>query len=160
MTEQQKITEQHMDIQWIRRMLPHRQPFLLIDRVIELVESKSIVALKNVSYNEPFFNGHFPEYPVMPGVLIIEAMAQASALIAYASPDFERYYPGSIIFFAGVDDVRFRRPVVPGDQLRLAVEMTTMRRACCKAVAKATVDGELVCNATLMSFIKDPEDNG
>lgn len=150
--------DQEMDINWIRSMLPHRQPFLLVDRVIELVPSKSIVAIKNVTYNEPFFNGHFPDFPVMPGVLIIEAMAQASALIAYTSPDFANYKPGSIVLFAGIDNVRFRRPVVPGDQLRLEVELTNMRRSCCRATAVATVDGELVCEAKLMSFIKDVDD--
>lgn len=147
-----------MDINWIRKTLPHRQPFLLIDRVIEWVESKSVTVIKNVTYNEPFFQGHFPDYPVMPGVLIIEAMAQASALIAYASPHFADYAPGSVILFAGVDEVRFRRPVVPGDQLRIEVEMTKFRQSCCRAVAKATVEGELVCQAKLMSFIKEGTD--
>ncbi|MCD6055087.1 MAG: fabZ [Gammaproteobacteria bacterium] len=145
---------EEMDIRWIQKMLPHRQPFLLLDRVLELKESESIVAIKNVTYNEPFFNGHFPEYPVMPGVLILEAMAQASALIAYTSPK-AKHAPGQVIFFAGADEVRFRQPVVPGDQLRIEVQLLNFRKSFCKVSAKATVEGEIVCTATLMSFLKD-----
>ena len=153
-----------MGIDWIKKILPHRQPFLLIDRVIELNASKSIVAIKNVTYNEPFFQGHFPQYPVMPGVLIVEAMAQAAAILSYTSPRLpelmtEEGRKNKIALFAGMDEVRFRKPVVPGDTLRFEVEMTHFRQTCCKVDAKATVDGDLVCSAKLMSFIRDISDD-
>lgn len=146
------ITEE-MDIRWIRKVLPHRQPFLLIDRVLEL-KPRSIVAIKNVTFNEPFFAGHFPDFPVMPGVLIIEAMAQASAIIAYTSEEVPQS-EGNIAFFAGMENVRFRRPVVPGDQLHIEVEINVFRSSYSKCTAVATVDGEVACSATMMSIIKD-----
>ena len=138
----------------IERLLPHRYPFLLVDRVVDLdVEGKQIRAYKNVSINEPFFNGHFPEHPIMPGVLIIEAMAQAAALLSFKStgvkPD-----DNSVVYFAGIDNARLKRPVVPGDQLIFAVEITPATRNIYKYKARASVDGELAAEADLMCAIK------
>ena len=142
-----------MDIRWVRKILPHRQPFLLIDRVLELTP-KSIVAIKNVTFNEPFFAGHFPEYPVMPGVLIVEAMAQASAIVARTSEHVNQQ-DGTIALFTGMNNVRFRRPVVPGDQMRIEVEVNYFRRSYSKVTAEVTVDGELACSGIITSLIKD-----
>ncbi len=142
-----------MDIHEILEYLPHRYPFLLIDRVVEVVPGKSIHAYKNVTINEPFFVGHFPHHPVMPGVLIIEAMAQAAALLSFKStgvkPD-----DNSVVYFAGIDNARFKRPVVPGDQLIFDVEITHAKRNIYKYKARASVDGELAAEADLMCAIK------
>jgi 3-hydroxyacyl-[acyl-carrier-protein] dehydratase len=136
-----------MDIERIMELLPHRYPFLLIDRVLEL-DSTRVRAVKNVSVNESFFVGHFPQKKVMPGVLIVEAMAQAGGvmMLSLAGPKDNR-----LIFFTGIDNCRFRRPVVPGDQLMLEVELVARRSTVAKMHGRATVDGELVCEADLMS---------
>ena len=143
-----------MDVNEIMRHLPHRYPFLLVDRVLECESGKRIKAVKNVTLNEPFFQGHFPGYPVMPGVLVIEAMAQVSAILAYVTRG-ERHDAKSLLFFAGIDGARFKRPVFPGDQLVLeAVELNVVRSVF-KFAAKASVDGELVAEAQLMAAVRD-----
>ena len=137
-----------MDIHKILKQLPHRYPFLLVDRVLELDKGKTIKALKNVTINEPFFEGHFPRRPVMPGVLMLEALAQAAALLAFdalnTSPDENTVY-----YFAGIDGARFKRPVEPGDQLILNVEMLRNKAGIFKFKASATVGTELACEAEL-----------
>jgi 3-hydroxyacyl-[acyl-carrier-protein] dehydratase len=138
-----------MDVNEIREYLPHRYPFLLVDRVVELDVGKSITALKNVSVNEPFFNGHFPQMPVMPGVLIVEAMAQAAGILGFKTLD-KKPADGSIYLFVGADNVRFRRQVVPGDQLKLSVEYVSDRSGIWKFNCSSTVDGELAASATIL----------
>lgn len=137
-----------MDIHKILKQLPHRYPFLLVDRVVAIQKGKSIQALKNVTINEPFFEGHFPHRPVMPGVLMLEALAQAAALLAFdaldTSPD-----ENSVYYFAGIDGARFKRPVEPGDQLVLNVELLRMKAGIFKFKASATVEGELAVEAEL-----------
>ena len=137
-----------MDIHKILKQLPHRYPFLLVDRVLELEKGKTIKALKNVSMNEPFFEGHFPHRPVMPGVLILEALAQAAALLSFdtlnSSPNDQMIY-----YFAGIDGARFKRPVEPGDQLILMAELRRMKAGIFKFKTWATVDGELAAEAEL-----------
>jgi 3-hydroxyacyl-[acyl-carrier-protein] dehydratase len=130
----------------IQKILPHRFPFLLVDRVIEFEVGKRAVGIKNVTINEHFFQGHFPQYPVMPGVLIVEALAQTGG-IALGTMD---EYKGRIAFFAGIDNVRFKRQVKPGDTLRLEVELTQLRRSIGTASALATVDGEVACKGDIM----------
>lgn len=130
----------------IQKILPHRFPFLLVDRIVELEVGKRAVGLKNVTINEHFFQGHFPQYPVMPGVLIVEALAQTGG-IALGTMD---EYKGRIAFFAGIDNVRFKRQVKPGDTLRLEVELTQLRRSIGTASALATVDGEVACKGDIM----------
>jgi 3-hydroxyacyl-[acyl-carrier-protein] dehydratase len=143
-----------MDIHEIMRHLPHAYPFLLVDRVLECEVGQRIKAIKNVTINEPFFQGHFPGYPVMPGVLIIEAMAQVSAILAYITRA-ERPDGKSLLFFAGIDDARFKRPVFPGDQLVLESVELNVVRSVFKFAAKASVGGELVAQATLMAAVRD-----
>lgn len=145
-----------MDIQQILKCLPHRYPFLLVDRVLELEKNKSIKALKNVTMNEPFFTGHFPELPVMPGVLILEALAQASGILAIETSDHPEKHK-SLLYFAGIDGARFRRIVKPGDQLILSVELIQMKRDIWKFKSEATVDGELACSAQLLAARRDME---
>ncbi len=148
-----------LDIKQIMARLPHRYPMLLIDRVLEMVPGKSIKALKNVTMNEPFFEGHFPHHPVMPGVLIIEAMAQAAALFSFEGDD--RVNPANrqiAYYLVGVDGARFRRPVVPGDQLIFDVSADRISRSICKYTAVASVDGNEVAAAKLMCAIRDLED--
>lgn len=135
------------DIAQIQSILPHRPPFLLIDRVVELVDNERCVALKNVTVNEPFFVGHFPGRPVMPGVLVLEAMAQTGAVLAIKSQD--GVLPGKYIFLTGVTDVRWKRPVVPGDTLRIELVSVRKRRPLWVMAATATVDGVVVCQATI-----------
>lgn len=135
-----------LNIDQIKELIPHRYPFLLVDRIIELEEGKRAKGIKNVSVNEPFFQGHFPEYPIMPGVLIIEAMAQVGC-VAMMSVDENR---GKLGVFAGIDKVRFKKEVRPGDTLTMEVEMISIRRNIGKALAKAFVNGELVCSGELM----------
>ena len=143
-----------LDIKQILDHLPHRYPMLLVDRVIDMVPGKSIHAIKNVSINEPFFMGHFPGQPVMPGVLIVEAMAQVGGvLLLNAQTDPTKF----LVFFTGIDNVRFRKVVQPGDQLRFEVEMLKFRRAMCKMAGKAYVNDELVCEAELMAAIANKE---
>jgi 3-hydroxyacyl-[acyl-carrier-protein] dehydratase len=142
-----------MDIHEIMRHLPHAYPFLLVDRVLECEIGQRIKAIKNVSINEPFFVGHFPGYPVMPGVLIIEAMAQVSAILAYITRS-ELPSSKSLLFFAGIDDARFKRPVFPGDQLVLESVELNVVRSVFKFAATAKVDGELVAQAVLMAAVR------
>ena len=137
-----------MDIHKILKQLPHRYPFLLVDRVLEIDKGKTIKALKNVTMNEPFFEGHFPHRPVMPGVLMLEALAQAAALLSFdalgAAPNDQMIY-----YFAGIDGARFKRPVEPGDQLILEAELLRMKAGIFKFKTRATVDGELAVEAEL-----------
>jgi 3-hydroxyacyl-[acyl-carrier-protein] dehydratase len=143
-----------MDIQKILEYLPHRYPFLLVDRVLSIEVGKSIKALKNITFNEPFFTGHFPDRPVMPGVLMLEALAQASGLLAYETMTLpEGHSP--FFYFAGIDDARFKRIVYPGDQLILEAEITHVRRDLWKFNCKATVEGQLACSASLMAARRD-----
>jgi 3-hydroxyacyl-[acyl-carrier-protein] dehydratase len=150
-----------LDIKGILDRLPHRYPMLLIDRVIDIQPGKSIVALKNVSINEPFFTGHFPHHPVMPGVLILEAMAQAAALFSFsdesALKDADATASSTVYYFVGIDGARFRRPVVPGDQLRVEVDAERLSRSICKYAGRALVDGQLVAEAKLMCAIRSLE---
>jgi len=143
-----------MDITEIMKHLPHRYPFLLVDRVLEMVPNKHIVAIKNVTMNEPQFPGHFPHHPIMPGVLIIEALAQAAGLLAFISAD-RPATDNSVIYFVGIDGARFKRPVVPGDQMRMEATITRSLRGIWKFAVKATVDGELACEAELMCTLKE-----
>ncbi|KYD07049.1 3-hydroxyacyl-ACP dehydratase FabZ [Heyndrickxia sporothermodurans] len=135
-----------LDIQQIKEIIPHRYPFLLIDQILEVEEGKSAVGVKNVTGNEDFFNGHFPEYPVMPGVLIVEALAQVGA-VAMLKKEENR---GRLAFFTGIDNCRFKRQVKPGDQLRLEVEMIRFKGPIGKGKGVATVNGELVCETEMM----------
>ena len=143
-----------MDIGEIRRHLPHRYPFLLVDRVLECVPGQRIKAIKNITANEPFFQGHFPAYPVMPGVLIIEALAQVSVILVYRTlnrlPDEK-----SLIFFAGIDDARFKRQVIPGDQLQLEATQVRLVRGVGKFDVRATVGDALVAQAQLLAALRD-----
>lgn len=143
-----------MDIHEIMKYLPHRQPFLLIDRVIEMVEGQSLVALKNVTINEPFFTGHFPNRPVMPGVLILEAMAQAAGVLAYKSTN-TLPSDGVLYYFGGVESARFRRIVEPGDQLRLEVKVVGSKLNVWKLEGVALVDGQMACSAQFLSARKE-----
>ena len=142
-----------MDIHQILKQLPHRYPFLLVDRVLEIEKGKSIKALKNVSVNEPQFTGHFPHRPVFPGVLQLEALAQVAALLAFdtlgTSPDDNTVY-----YFAGIDGARFKRPVEPGDQLILEVSLERMKAGMFKFKAVSRVDGEIACEAELMCAMR------
>jgi 3-hydroxyacyl-[acyl-carrier-protein] dehydratase len=138
-----------MDIHAILEHLPHRYPMLLVDRVLELVPGERIVALKNVSINEPFFPGHYPHHPVMPGVLVIEAMAQAAALLSFKSMG-EKSDEKSVYYFVGIDAARFKRPVVPGDQMMLEVSVKATRRGIWKFSAQAKVEGQVAAEAELM----------
>lgn len=137
-----------MDIHTILKQLPHRYPFLLVDRVLTIDKGKSIQALKNVTINEPFFTGHFPHRPVMPGVLMLEALAQAAALLAFDAMDTSPT-DDMVYYFAGIDGARFKRPVEPGDQLILDVEMLRMKAGIFKFKASASVAGELAVEAEL-----------
>ena len=138
-----------LDIKQILRLMPHRYPILLVDRVLELEPGVRIAAIKNVSVNEPHFQGHFPGHPVMPGVLIIEALAQAAAVLTYVT--MKTSYPeGTLFLFAGIDGARFKRPVEPGDQLLLEATMDRVKRGVGKFTCRALVDGELACEAELM----------
>ena len=138
-----------MDIHEILRHLPHRYPIILVDRVLKLEPPKRIVALKNVSINEPVFMGHFPHYPVMPGVLIIEALAQAAAILSFAALG-KQADSNSVYYFAGIDNARFKRPVGPGDQLRLEVELLREMRGIGKFGARALVEGQVAAEAELL----------
>jgi 3-hydroxyacyl-[acyl-carrier-protein] dehydratase len=130
----------------IQRIIPHRFPFLLVDRIVEMVPMKRAVGIKSVSMGEPFFQGHFPDYPVMPGVLIVEAIAQVGAVLMLS----EEAYRGKTAFFAGIDNVRFKRQVKPGDVLRLEVEIGQVRRSIGTGTGQATVNGELACRGEFM----------
>ena len=142
-----------MDVNEIMKQIPHRYPFLLIDRVLEMEPGKKGVGIKNVSINEPFFPGHFPGTPIMPGVLIVEAMAQLGAVIVLSLPENQ----GKLAYFAGIDGMRFRRQVVPGDQLHLEVEITKMRGSLGKGIARALVEGEVAAEGKIMFALGDAD---
>lgn len=141
-----------LDLEAIRRVLPHRYPFLLIDRIVELRPGEGAVGIKNVSANEPFFEGHFPDRPVMPGVLIIEAMAQTAGVLMSDGDE-----SGRVPLFMGIDKARFRRQVVPGDQLRLEVELLRRRKNVCRVSGKAFVGETLAAEAEIMATIADSD---
>ncbi len=136
----------------IQEVLPHRYPFLLVDRILELDPMTRVIGIKNVTINEPFFAGHFPGRPIMPGVLILEAMAQTGGMMLLGS---ERDPNGKLVYFTGIDKAKFRRPVVPGDQLRFEVEMLKARRSIFKMAGKAFVAGKLACEAELTAALMD-----
>ena len=142
-----------MDIHEILNHLPHRYPFMLVDRVLSLELGKEIVAVKNVSMNEPFFPGHFPYHPVMPGVLIVEAMAQAAAILSFKTMD-TKPSDDSVYYFAGIDSARFKKPVSPGDQLILKVRIERVLRGIWKYVGQALVDDVVVAEAEMMCILK------
>ncbi len=152
LTEQQKTTDDVIEIGEILRRLPHRYPFLLIDRAIDYIPNKSIRGIKNVTINEPFFQGHFPGHPIMPGVLIVEAMAQVGGMLLMGTvedPD------SKVVYFMSLDNVKFRKPVRPGDQLRFELEMTQVRGKICRMQGTAKVDGEVVCEAEMAAMVRD-----
>jgi 3-hydroxyacyl-[acyl-carrier-protein] dehydratase len=142
-----------MDINAIMKILPHRYPFLMVDKIIELEQGKRCVGIKNVTINEPFFQGHFPQHPVMPGVLIIEALAQVAGIMAYEASDEET--KKKVSYFLSIDNARFRKPVFPGDQLRLEIETTMQRRGIWGVSAKAYVGSTLVTEADLKATFAD-----
>ncbi len=143
-----------MNLHQVLEYLPHRYPFLLVDRVLSCEPGKDIVALKNVTINEPFFNGHFPHYPVMPGVLIIEALAQAAAILSFLTQN-EKPDPNSIYYFVGIDNARFKKPVSPGDALHLHVALDKHKSGLWRYNAQAKVEGELVAEAQLLCAKRD-----
>jgi 3-hydroxyacyl-[acyl-carrier-protein] dehydratase len=150
------VSETVLNVQQIEKLLPHRYPFLLVDRIIELEPGKRVVGVKCVSANEPFFPGHFPEMKVMPGVLILEALAQCSALMTLpAIPEAER--AGKVIFFMAIDGARFRKPVVPGDRLELHCTMLRSKGAIIKAKGEAKVDGQIVAEGEFMAMLADAD---
>jgi len=148
------MTEPLMDIHQILEHLPHRYPFVLVDRVLEMEPGKKIKAVKNVSINEPFFPGHFPHHPVMPGVLIVEALAQAAAILSFKTGNFMPS-DDSVYYFAGIDKARFKKPVSPGDQLILEVSIDRILKGIWKYNCYASVDGKLVAEADIMCILKD-----
>lgn len=141
-----------MDINRILEVIPHRYPFLLVDRIVEIIDNRRIVGLKNVTINEPFFQGHFPGHPIMPGVLIVESMAQVGGFLLLEAVEDVR---DKVVYFMSMDGVKFRRPVLPGDQLRLEVEMLQFRGKTCKMRGEAFVEGQLVCEADMMARVVD-----
>jgi 3-hydroxyacyl-[acyl-carrier-protein] dehydratase len=151
MTEQ--VNDTGMDIHEILKHLPHRYPFVLIDRVVSLELGKEIVAIKNVSVNEPYFPGHFPYHPVMPGVLIVEAMAQAAAILSFKTMD-TMPSDDSVYYFAGIDSARFKKPVSPGDQIVLNVKIDRILKGIWKYTGVASVDGTVVAEAQMMCILK------
>lgn len=148
-----------LDINQIKNYLPHRYPFLLLDKVIDCVPGESITAIKNVTINEPFFHGHFPQQPLMPGVLIVEAMAQAAAILGVISGAESRIdeLDDTLYYLVGVDKARFRKTVQPGDQLVINVRFITVRRNIWKFSATASVDGKVVANTDLLTTVADPD---
>jgi 3-hydroxyacyl-[acyl-carrier-protein] dehydratase len=146
-----------LDITQIKQYLPHRYPMLLVDRVLDWESGKTIVAIKNVTANEEFFNGHFPHKPVMPGVLMIEALAQTAALLSFLTMG-QKPDENSVVYFIGIDGARFKRPVVPGDQIRMEVEITRHARGIWKYQARATVDGQVAVEAELMCTMRSASD--
>jgi beta-hydroxyacyl-ACP dehydratase FabZ len=146
-----------LDIRQILEILPHRYPFLLVDRILEIEAGRRVVGIKNVTFNEPFFQGHFPGHPVMPGVLIVEAMAQVGAVLLLRDvPD----RAGKLVYFAGIDRAKFRRPVTPGDQVRFEVEILKVRSRSARLRGQAFVDGALVAEAELFSSLVERADAG
>lgn len=148
------VSKTTFDIRDIMGLLAHRYPFLLVDRVLSYEKGKTLTALKNVTYNEPFFVGHFPLVPTMPGVLMLEAMAQACGILAVLDTGI-RPESGMILYFAGIDNARFKRPVVPGDQLTFHVELEKQKRNLWKFKTRAMVGDELACEADMMCVLKD-----
>ena len=148
------MSDSIMDIHQILEHLPHRYPFVLVDRVLEIEPEKKIKAVKNVSINEPFFPGHFPHHPVMPGVLIVEALAQAAAILSFKTGNFMPSND-SVYYFAGIDKARFKKPVSPGDQLILDVSIDRILKGIWKYNCSASVDGKLVAEADIMCILKD-----
>ena len=146
-----------LDINQIKQYLPHRYPLLLVDRVLDWESGKSITAIKNVTINEEFFNGHFPNKPVMPGVMTIEAIAQTSALLAFLTMG-QKPDENAVVYFLGIDNARFKRPIEPGDQLRLHVEILRQSRGIWKFQARATVDDQLAVEAELMCTMRSIAD--
>ena len=146
-----------LDINQIKEYLPHRYPLLLVDRVLNWESGKSITAIKNVTINEEFFNGHFPHKPVMPGVMMIEAMAQTAALLSFLTMGHKPDH-NSVVYFLGIDGARFKRPVEPGDQLKMEVEIIRAARGIYKYKAKASVDGQLAVEAELMCTMRSASD--
>ncbi len=144
-----------MNVDEIKRLIPHRYPFLFLDKIIEMEKGKRIVALKNLTINEPFFQGHFPDYPVMPGVLMLEAMAQAGAVLLLSELDNPNDYVG---FLGGIDKARFKKPARPGDTLLIEVTVDFIRRNVSKVKGKITINGELVAEAEIYSAIKKKEE--
>ena len=143
-----------LNIEKILRILPHRYPFLLVDRVLELEKGKSIVAIKNVTVNEPFFQGHFPDFRVMPGVLVVESMAQAGGILLFHSiPDAKK----KLVFLSKIDNLKFRKPVVPGDRIRLEVDIVKLKSRVCHIKARAIVDQEVVAEGDIMASLVDLE---
>lgn len=143
-----------MEIEEVMQYLPHRYPFLLVDRIVEMELGKSVTAIKNVTINEPFFPGHFPGAPVMPGVLILEAMAQAAAILSFKTKNYAPEDIG-VVYFAGIDGARFKKPVKPGDQLVLKIEIVREMRGIWKYTGRAEVDGTLAAEAELMATLRD-----
>ena len=147
-----------IDTKEIQTILPHRYPFLLIDRISDIVEGKKIIGSKNVTINEPFFQGHFPGHPIMPGVLIIEALAQVGIVLAHKSPGPQTEKKGQrLVYFTGIDRAKFRKPVFPGDQLRLELEVLQVRAPFWKLRGMAYVQDQLVCEAELTAMFVDEE---
>jgi 3-hydroxyacyl-[acyl-carrier-protein] dehydratase len=146
MSDQANSVPEKLDIGGLMKILPHRYPMLLLDRVIELVRAKRVVAIKNVTINEPFFEGHFPGFPIMPGVLIVEAMAQAGAALLFTEVTDR---DNKLLVFTGIERARFRRPVTPGDQLRIEVDVLAFRGTAGRLQGKAFVEGKLVCEAVV-----------
>jgi 3-hydroxyacyl-[acyl-carrier-protein] dehydratase len=150
-----RVSQTIFDIRAIMGMLAHRSPFLLVDKVIAYDKGKTLTAVKNVTYNEPFFTGHFPQVPTMPGVLILEALAQTCGLLTSQETGIKPE-SGVIFYFAGIDNARFKRIVVPGDQLQLHASIDKIKRNLWRFNTRATVDGELACEADLMCVFKEP----
>ena len=144
-----------LDIHQILKLLPHRYPFLLVDRVVEFIPGQKLVAYKNVTINEPFFNGHFPGHPVMPGVLILEALAQASAILAYKSESMDP--ESKVTYLMGVDNAKFRKPVLPGDRLQLDIEVLRHKGVIWKTKGTATVEGVKVAEGEFLATVVDKD---
>jgi 3-hydroxyacyl-[acyl-carrier-protein] dehydratase len=143
------------DIEKILKILPHRYPFLLVDKVIQIQKGKSIIALKNVTYNEPFFQGHFPDLKVMPGVLVMEAIAQAGGiLLHYSIPEPENKF----VFLSKIDKAKFRKPIVPGDQIRIEVDILKLKNRICQIRGKAMIEGEVAAEGEILAAVRDVED--
>lgn len=152
--KQSDTTQTTLDAGEIQKILPHRYPFLLVDKIVALTPMQRVTGIKNVTVNEPFFVGHFPDYPIMPGVLILEAMAQTGGIMLLNSQEAPQE---KLAYFTGIDNVRFRKPVRPGDQLRFEMEMLKFRQSICKMKGQAFVGETLVCEAELSAAIVDKE---
>ena len=146
-----------LNINQIKNLLPHRYPFLLVDKVLSYEPYKSIVAVKNITMNEPFFTGHFPTMPIMPGVLVTEAMAQTAALLGCLSIDKNKLKDGSLYYLVGIDNARFKKPVIPGDRLVINATFEKERRNIWKFKTSASVEDDLVAFADIMTTVKDPD---